>query len=200
MTSTLFLTVVLTILLLLPDVTLTTDLLDEYVRHIDAVNKPLAPRDRFPRGHSEPNQRQKRQNRKSSVTAENQDWIESDYGTNTEIRQKTSRAKRDAASNEPSNEASQWTHREVLDGVGNVVLRWQPRHQEILFRVEARTLGYVGIGFSPNGGMEGADMVLAWVDDRSLRPYLLVSTEKCDFIGWSPNAWSNYVGRCITCA
>ena len=25
-------------------------------------------------------------------------------------------------------------------------------------------LGYVGIGFSPTGGMHGADIVLTWVD------------------------------------
>lgn len=74
-----------------------------------------------------------------------------------------------------SDDFTQWTHVEVLDKVGDVVLRWQPRHQEILFRVEARTRGYVGIGFSPNGGMEGADIVLGWVDDRTSSAYLLVS-------------------------
>nr|CAI5829275.1 unnamed protein product [Callosobruchus analis] len=35
-----------------------------------------------------------------------------------------------------------WTHSETLDKGGLVVLKWQPRHQEILFRVEARTRGY----------------------------------------------------------
>lgn len=83
------------------------------------------------------------------------------------------RAKRDSGN---SYELYQWTHAEVLDGnKGDVVLRWQPRHQEILFRVEARTMGYVGIGFSPDGGMQGADIVLGWVDDRSGQGYLLVS-------------------------
>lgn len=141
------------------------DLLDEYVRHIDAVNQPSSPIERS----SETNERHKRQNHKSSVTGRiTEDWSESHYGLRARAN---SRNKRDAYS-----ELSQWTHWEVLDAVGDVVLRWQPRHQEILFRVEAKTLGYVGIGFSPDGGMEGADMVLGWVDDRSLRPYLLVST------------------------
>lgn len=67
-----------------------------------------------------------------------------------------------------------WTHSEVLDKKGDVVLRWQPRHQEILFRVEARTKGYVAIGFSPDGGKEHADIVLGWIDDRTLKPHLLV--------------------------
>ena len=30
-------------------------------------------------------------------------------------------------------------------------------------------MGYVAIGFSPNGGMKGADMAVGWVDDYNLR-------------------------------
>lgn len=73
------------------------------------------------------------------------------------------------------NSITQWTHSQVLDRDGAVVLRWQPRHQEILFRVEARTMGYVGVGFSPDGSMQRADIVMGWVDDRSLKPVLMVS-------------------------
>lgn len=29
---------------------------------------------------------------------------------------------------------------------------------------QVEALGYVGIGFSPTGGMHGADIVLTWVD------------------------------------
>lgn len=67
-----------------------------------------------------------------------------------------------------------WTHSQVLDKNGNIILRWQPRHQEISFRVEAKTKGYIGIGFSPNGGMEGADIVIGWIDDNDSKAYLLV--------------------------
>lgn len=67
-----------------------------------------------------------------------------------------------------------WTHSQVLDKKGDIILKWQPRHQEISFRIEARTKGYVGIGFSPNGGMEGADILIGWIDDNDLKPYLLV--------------------------
>lgn len=67
-----------------------------------------------------------------------------------------------------------WTHSQTLDQKGHVILRWQPRHQEILFRVEAKTKGYVGIGFSPNGGMEGADILIGGVNDNDLKPYLMV--------------------------
>ncbi|XP_050299023.1 MOXD1 homolog 1 [Anthonomus grandis grandis] len=66
-----------------------------------------------------------------------------------------------------------WTHSMMLDKSGLVTLRWQPRHQEILFRVEAKTLGYVGLGFSPTGSMEGADIVMGWVDDKQSKAVLL---------------------------
>ena len=33
------------------------------------------------------------------------------------------------------------------------------------FQVQVKTLGYVGLGISPNGGMAGADIVTAWVKD-----------------------------------
>lgn len=82
---------------------------------------------------------------------------------------------RDRRDESDSNEdLSQWTHWEYLDDEKNILLRWQTRHQEILFRVEARTLGYVGIGFSPNGDMEGADITIGWVDDSG-KAILLVS-------------------------
>lgn len=79
------------------------------------------------------------------------------------------RVRRDAASD------ILWTHSENLDKNGSVILRWQPRHQEILFRVEARTRGYVGFGFSPDGKMENADIVIAWVEDHTKKSFLLVS-------------------------
>jgi hypothetical protein len=110
------------------------DLLDEYVRHVDDVNRI------------------------------------SDKPNKSDQRSIPKRNRRDLP--------NQWTHSEILDNVGDVVLRWQPRHREILFRVEARTKGYVAIGFSPDGGKEHADIVMGWVDDRSLRAVLLVSSAR----------------------
>lgn len=103
------------------------DLLDEYVHHVEIVNKQL-------------NVREKRNVVVAAV-----------------------------------DDITQWTHSQILDKNRLVVVRWQPRHQEILFRIEARTNGYVGIGFSPDGSMERADIVIGWVDDRTLKPVLMVS-------------------------
>lgn len=61
-----------------------------------------------------------------------------------------------------------WTHHEYLDESGDVVLRWQPRHQEIAFRLEARTTGFAAVGFSPSGTIKDADMVVGWLDDNGL--------------------------------
>lgn len=38
-------------------------------------------------------------------------------------------------------------------------------HGEIDFAVDAATANWIGLGFSPNGDMKGADMVMGWVTD-----------------------------------
>lgn len=35
---------------------------------------------------------------------------------------------------------------------------------KLVMEISAPTTGYVAIGFSPNGGMRGSDIVMAWVD------------------------------------
>ncbi|XP_042238957.1 uncharacterized protein LOC121877254 isoform X2 [Homarus americanus] len=56
-------------------------------------------------------------------------------------------------------------HQVVLDQTGKYVMRWTPRDNDIIIEVQVATTGYVGLGFSPNGGMKGADIVLGWVDE-----------------------------------
>jgi len=57
------------------------------------------------------------------------------------------------------------SHHAVLDRDGKVVLYWTPRDVDIIFELHVETHGWVGLGFSPNGGMAGADIVVAWVTD-----------------------------------
>lgn len=78
-----------------------------------------------------------------------------------------------------------WSHSTLLDaGLGHghagygVRLSWRPRDRYILFQLEAPTLGYVGLGFSQSGGMPGADIIVAWVDDATGRPHLLVGISR----------------------
>ncbi|KAF2880698.1 hypothetical protein ILUMI_25476, partial [Ignelater luminosus] len=127
------------------------DLLDEYVKHIDEINKvSTANNQRFRNNLESSNRIKFHQRLKKSL--------------NLRRKRHTETA---------NNDFNQWTHAEFLDKNKEVMLKWQPRHQEILFRVEAKTRGYVGIGFSPNGGMEGADIVLGWIDDRTSKAYLM---------------------------
>ena len=43
------------------------------------------------------------------------------------------------------------------------VLFWKHDGVSITFEVHCRTLGYVGFGISPGGGMDEADIVIGWV-------------------------------------
>ncbi|ROT77268.1 dopamine beta hydroxylase [Penaeus vannamei] len=56
-------------------------------------------------------------------------------------------------------------HRAVLDTEGKYVMLWTPGEEDITFEIQVATKGYVGLGFSPNGGMAGSDIVLGWVTD-----------------------------------
>lgn len=68
-----------------------------------------------------------------------------------------------------------WTHTERLDENGDVILRWVNTDSSITFRLEARTRGYAALGFNSVGNMRGADLVVAWVDDRHGNAQILVS-------------------------
>jgi len=74
-----------------------------------------------------------------------------------------------------------FTRYEKLDEDGDVILEWDPSDdKEVVFRVTARTLGYVGIGFNEKSHMKGADILLAWVDDAG-SVNVLVNTSTLKF-------------------
>lgn len=58
--------------------------------------------------------------------------------------------------------ATDWDHAVYLDE--NYRLLWKIKDQEITFEIQVRTLGYVGLGFSRDGTLYGADVVIGWVD------------------------------------
>ncbi|XP_059971047.1 DBH-like monooxygenase protein 1 isoform X2 [Mesoplodon densirostris] len=61
-------------------------------------------------------------------------------------------------------------HRTLLDSEGKYWLSWGPWGGRLAFRLEVRTAGYVGFGFSPTGTMAAADIVVGGV--LRGRPYL----------------------------
>ncbi|KAF5270747.1 hypothetical protein FQA39_LY01485 [Lamprigera yunnana] len=144
----------LTWALLLKATTGYEDLLDEYFEHIDEVNKISTVN----------NQRISNNLEFRSKIILHQRISENDLKRTNLLRKKRQII---------ANDVNQWTHSQFIDQNKNILLKWQPRHQEILFRIEANTLGYVGIGFSPNKGMQGADIILSWIDDETGKPFLL---------------------------
>lgn len=50
--------------------------------------------------------------------------------------------------------------------------------REVVFEVQVRTLGYVGLGFSPNGELAGADVAIGWIHQG--QTYFQVSVCVCD--------------------
>ncbi|XP_023242134.1 DBH-like monooxygenase protein 2 homolog [Centruroides sculpturatus] len=47
----------------------------------------------------------------------------------------------------------------------NYEIWWSTDEESITFQVEVATRGWVGFGISPNGGMEGSDVVIGWIND-----------------------------------
>lgn len=76
---------------------------------------------------------------------------------------------------ESSSHDHRWLRTEVMDGNGLYILDWKIVEKEIVFRVTVNTRGFIGLGFSlKSGKMSDADLVLAWVDDRTGKPTVLV--------------------------
>ena len=60
----------------------------------------------------------------------------------------------------------------TLDPDGQYKLYWNYNltTQTISFAVRVQTIGWVGFGISPNGGMVGSDVVIGWVEgDRTVQ-------------------------------
>lgn len=72
--------------------------------------------------------------------------------------------------------ASKWFRTEILDGNGLFVLDWRKTGKDIVFRATVNTRGYIGIGFSYKSEKIGdADVIIAWIDDRTGEPNVLVN-------------------------
>lgn len=95
--------------------------------------------------------------------------------TNRIIDQYRVRHRRDVFDSKSYESSLIWAHSERLDENGDVLLRWVNSDSSITFRLEARTRGYVGLGFNSARNMRGADLVVAWVDDRNGNAQVLVS-------------------------
>lgn len=70
----------------------------------------------------------------------------------------------------------EWDRTEIMDANGLFILEWNVvEAKEIVFKITANTGGFIGLGFSyKTGKMANADLVLAWVDDHTGKPNVLV--------------------------
>ncbi|XP_037935684.1 MOXD1 homolog 2-like [Teleopsis dalmanni] len=59
--------------------------------------------------------------------------------------------------------AMTWDH--AVDLNEDFRILWTIINQDVTFEIQARTLGYVGFGFSNDGNIAGADMAIGWVDN-----------------------------------
>jgi hypothetical protein len=88
---------------------------------------------------------------------------------------------------EPSEE---YTHELVIDedNPSQYKIFWKILNNtnEILIEAHCQTTGWMGLGFSPNGGMANADIVIGWVDGNSL--YLKVCFFKLSLIAIISNS------------
>ncbi|XP_033106266.1 DBH-like monooxygenase protein 1 homolog [Anneissia japonica] len=57
------------------------------------------------------------------------------------------------------------THEVLLNEEFDFMFKWRVDREDILIEMSANSLGYVAVGFSPNGGMPGSDIVVGWVKD-----------------------------------
>lgn len=60
----------------------------------------------------------------------------------------------------------EWLHHVILDSENHYQVKWHfdLSLESITFNVCVRTKGWIGFGFSPNGGMTGSDLIITWVD------------------------------------
>lgn len=64
--------------------------------------------------------------------------------------------------------SSDWTHHVIMDREGYFHFYWTPQKETILIKIEAKTHGYLSLGFSPNGGMKGSDLYIGWIHNSEI--------------------------------
>ena len=60
---------------------------------------------------------------------------------------------------------TEFVHHTTLDADNKFQIFWTPDEEGLTMEMVVETLGWVSVGFSPNGGMTGSDIFLAYVTD-----------------------------------
>lgn len=93
---------------------------------------------------------------------------------------------------------SKWFRTEILDGNGLFILDWRKTTKDIIFRATVNTRGYIGIGFSyKSEKIADADIILAWVDDRTGEPNVLVNILTHNIAGDLRKSFPSFIASTI---
>ena len=60
-----------------------------------------------------------------------------------------------------------YANRLVLEEPDSFVLLWNYTDTDITCELQVRTTGWMGFGLSPNGGMDGANVAISWIDQTT---------------------------------
>ena len=72
--------------------------------------------------------------------------------------------------------SSEYTHSlDLLDDIFHIF--WKYDTTTITFEIHAKTLGWVGFGLTPDGGMARSDITITWVKDG--QTFFSVSSDSC---------------------
>jgi len=77
-----------------------------------------------------------------------------------------------------------WSYQLWLDPYEKYSVKWNisDLDETITFLCEVQTKGWIGLGLSPNGGMKGSDIIIAWIDDNNGKTYFHVrNVDHCFF-------------------
>lgn len=87
------------------------------------------------------------------------------------------------------NPQPEWSNELNLEEESGIKFRWMNSKPDadgqrwITMLVSAKATGYIGVGFSPNGGMIDGDMAIAWMDSNG-QPYIKVNRTKKSCKDW----------------
>lgn len=65
-------------------------------------------------------------------------------------------------------EVMTWEKHQILDAENKFHVFWNEDDVKLTMEIQVETLGWVGIGFSSNGAMPGADIYMAWIRDGEI--------------------------------
>src|SRR3954470_23559268 len=60
---------------------------------------------------------------------------------------------------------------QTLDGNGMYNMSWGITGDKLEVKVVVKTTGWIGFGFSPNGGMPGSDVVMGWINPDGIKSF-----------------------------